>query len=476
MPISSESQATEASDASCPRHAGILSSGAGDRGIRRRWPGIGGAALALALALAPAAPAWAEADAVVREALALAEGGQAARAYEMLEPLEVTRAGDPDFDLVFGIAANMNGQYARAVLALERATLAQPNNARARAELGRAMFQVGDSRSARTLLEQAKAQGAPNEAAQTIDQFLRAIDVAESLVQSSGKVWGELTIGHDSNVGSGPSVTNVAVPAFGGLVVPLNPGSIKRGAGFANLAVGASGRYVLDSRWSLIGNASFNKRINHEESPFNNDQFNVGGGASYRVDRQEFSVVVVHEEYRLSGAMNRLQNGLVGEWVYRIDGSREAGAYLQYSHLDYAGQPNRNANRVVLGGSYAQQLAGDWLGWGGLYVGRENATTSGFPQFGHRLAGVRLGVQKGISEQLAGFAAFNFEARRYGGPDPFFGVDRSDNQSSLSLGLSWVPMKALRVTPQVTFIRNNSNLVINDYDRTLVSVAARYEF
>lgn len=119
-------------------------------------------AAALLIGLALATPgAHAEMDAVVREALSLAESGQARRAYEMLEPLEVQRAGDPDFDTVFGIAANLVGEHARAVMALERATQVQPGNARARAELGRAMFAVGDSKSARTLLEQAKAQGAP---------------------------------------------------------------------------------------------------------------------------------------------------------------------------------------------------------------------------------------------------------------------------------------------------------------------------
>lgn len=148
--------------------------------------------------------AHAEMDALVRDALALADSGRAKEAYAMLEPFEVTRAGDPDFDTVFGIAANQSGEHARAVMALERATIVQPGNTRARAELGRAMFAVGDSKSARALLEQAKAQGAPAEAALTIDQFLRAIDVAEGLMQSSWRGYVEASIGHDSNISVGP--------------------------------------------------------------------------------------------------------------------------------------------------------------------------------------------------------------------------------------------------------------------------------
>jgi hypothetical protein len=412
---------------------------------------------------------------VVRDALALTEAGRSKEAYDMLEPLEVTRAGDPDFDTVFGIAANQSGQHVRAVMALERATNAQPGNARARAELGRAMFSVGDSQSARKLLEDAKAGGAPPEAAYTIDQFLRAIDVAEALVVSSWKGYVEGSIGHDSNISSGPSNANVAVPALGGNVT-LGPNSVSKSANVASVGAGLSGRYVIDTRWSLIGNGSFGYRDNMGASRFNNGQFDIGGGASYRVDRQEYSLVAVHQDYNVDGGTNRTQNGLVGEWVYRMDYTRELGAYLQYSKLHYPGQTMRDTHRTVLGGSYAQRLDQDWLAWGGAYLGKEDEIANGVPQYGHSLAGLRLGVQKSIDSSLSGFAALNYENRRYGGPDPFFLVKRHDNQASLSLGLSWIPASSWRVTPQLSYVRSQSNIVINDYDRTTLSVAARYEF
>jgi len=416
----------------------------------------------------------AEMDDLVRRALAMTEAGQSRQAYELLEPHEVNRAGDPDFDTVFGIAANQSGEHARAVMALERATIVQPANARARAELGRAMFAVGDSSSARTLLEQAKAQGAPAEAALTIDQFLRAIDVAEALARSSVKGYVEAGIGHDSNISSGPSNANVAVPGIGGIVLGSN--AVKRDANFVNLSAGVSGRYVIDSRWSVIGNGSVNKRVNMNESRFNHDQINLVGGLAYRLDRQEFTVAAVYEDYNLDGATNRTQRGLIGEWAFRMDSEREAGAYLQYSKLHYPGLTRRDADRIVLGGSYAQRFKGGLIGWGGAYLGTENESTAGVPHLGHNLFGLRAGLQQSIRTDLSGFAAFNYERRRYGGQDPLFLVTRGDNQSTISLGLNWVPAKTWRVTPQLSFVRNQSNIAINDYDRTSVSISARKEF
>lgn len=418
--------------------------------------------------------AHAEVDDLVRKALAMAESGQARQAYELLEPHEVTRAGDPDFDTVLGIAANQSGEHARAVMALERVTIVQPGNTRARAELGRALFAVGDSKSARALLEQAKAQGAPAEAALTIDQFLRAIDVAEAQMRSSFKAYVELGVGHDSNVSSGPGNPNVAVPNLGGVV--LAPNSVKRDAGFANLAAGVSGRQVLDSRWSIVGSASVNKRVNRNASVFNNDQINLLGGMSYRLDRQELTAAAFYEDYNLNGATNRTQRGLVGEWAYRLDDRRELGAYVQWSRLRYPSQPLRDSHRTVVGGSYAQHLQGDWLAWGGLYAGTENESARGVAHLGHALSGLRLGAQKSLRGDLSAFAALNYEHRSYGGQDPIFLVKRRDNQTTLALGLNWVPTKGWRITPQLSHISNSSSIVVNDYARTLLSVTARKEF
>ncbi len=429
--------------------------------------------VALALLLAGGA-ANAELDDLVRQALAMTEAGQSRQAYDLLEPMEVRRAGDPDFDTVLGIAANQIGEHARAILALERVTIVQPGNTRARAELGRAMFAVGDSKSARALLQQAKDQGAPAQAALTIDQFIRAIDVAEAQMRSSVKAYVEVALGHDNNISSGPVNANVAVPGIGGVVLSAN--SVKRSASFGNLAVGVTARHVIDSRWSLLGSASANKRVNFNESIFNNRQINFTGGAAYRLDRHEFSGALIFEDYNLDGTSYRTQRGLVGEWAFRMDDTRELGAYLQSSRLHYPGQTQRDSNRTVVGGSYAQQLQGGLLAWGGLYVGREDESATNQPQFGHRLYGIRAGVQQTIRDDLSVFAALNHERRSYGGPDPLFNVNRQDNQTSLAIGLNWVPAKSWRVSPQLNLIRNGSNVVINDYNRTALSVSVRKEF
>ncbi len=421
--------------------------------------------------------AHAEVDALVTSARALLDQSQAQKAFDLLEPQEAARAGDPDFDTVLGIAANETGQFTRAVFALERVLAVQPGNSRARAELGRALFSVGDTKASRQVLMETKQDNIPAEAAATIDQFLQAIDRTEEAARSSVKPFLEASIGYDTNINSGPGNPNVAVPAFGGLVFTLNSAGVETKDAFVSLGGGLSARYVVDPRWSLIGNVYGNARANAKYSDFNTGQVDLNFGASYRYDKHEFSGVVQAGTYTVAGSRARDQQGLVGEWTYRIDGFRQWSTYIQWGDLSYPGQSLRDATRTVVGTSYAHAFRDtNIVVFGGGYVGTEKERASGVPQLGHHLYGLRAGIQKTLSDTLALFASAGYEDRKYGGTDPLFLVTRHDQQWNLNLGLNWVPAKLWRVTPQLALTSVKSNIAISDYNRSLFSVTLRRDF
>lgn len=433
-------------------------------------------ALLLTASMAPGV-VTAAVDAPVQQALELANTGQGAQAFALLDPLELNRAGDPDFDLVFGISANEAGQYTRAILALERVLALQPDNVRAKAELGRALFAVGDTRAARTLLQETKAQGVPVAVASTIDDFLQAIDRVDAQGKSSYKAWVEVGVGSDSNANSGPAGSNVAVPAFGNLVFTLTPGGVKQSTEFLSLAGGASGRYVIDPRWSLIGTANLSTRFNRGMADqFDSGQIDLSGGASYREERNEFSLVGQLGTYTVDGSRARDQFGAIGEWTYRFDSFRQVSSYIQLSRLTYPGQGIRDANRTVVGSSYSHLFRDGRLVYVGGYVGEEVPRASTVPQLGHKLWGVRVGGQQAIQDNLALFATLGYEDRRFGGTDPLFLTRRQDEQININIGLNWVPMPLWRVTPQLALTRVSSNIPISDYNKSVFSVVVRRDF
>ncbi|MEJ6023404.1 tetratricopeptide repeat protein [Ramlibacter sp. PS4R-6] len=419
----------------------------------------------------------AQTSAVIRETQETRTGGTAQQEFDRLSEQEVDKAGDPAFDLPFAIAANEAGQFTRAIIALERVLAMQPGNERARAEMGRALYGVGDHKAARALLSESREKGFTAVAGETIDQLLHAIDRVEAEGRSSAKGYLEAQAGWDSNINSAPGLNNVAVPAYGGTILAVDPAGTKKKGWYGAWTAGASGRLVLGPRFSLIGTAIGRRqdfaRANANQS---NWQFDISAGASYRVERDEYTLALQAGSYAIDDDRVRDHAGLVGEWTYRFDGFRQFNLYFQTGRLTYPLSHTSDANRHVVGFTYAHLTAKGLWAYGGAYVGVENTVNAGFEHLGHHLVGARGGLQFPIADALGGFLAGGFEARRYGGADPLFLVQRRDNQFNLSAGLSWVPMPQWRVTPQIGWARASSTVPLARYHKFAGSVAIRREF
>jgi tetratricopeptide (TPR) repeat protein len=396
-------------------------------------------------------------DSLVQRALALEGQGQAPEAFELLDVQEVARAGDPDFDLALAIVANQTEHYTRAIFALERVLLMQPQNARAHAELGRAYFAVGDNAGAKRHLNLAKTHGAPIEAAKTIDQLLQSVERVEVDSQSAWRGFADIGFGYDSNAGSAP-------PASKGTgFAPLE-------TAYSALTIGLSGRAVLAPRWSLIGTASVNARINEARAvAFDSNQMDISVGPSYHVDRSDFAVVGLAGTADVNGVLVRTTGGLMADWTYRMDAFRQFNTYYQSTRLTYPTGTYRNVDRNVVGASYGHQFKDGLTVFGGLYAADETSV-SRVPSSGHEAYGGRIGVQKPLGAALAVFATLTYEDRDYKQ------TTRSEQQHGLTLGASRVVARVWRLTPQWSYTRNVSNNVYNDYEKQVLSVSIRREF
>ena len=199
----------------------------------------------LGLALSPPA----QADALLDHAQSLVEQGDAEQAFVLLGQQELARAGDPTFDAAMGRAAHAAGQYPRAVMAWERVVALQPDNAIAQLELGRALFAVGDKRTALAVSKLVREEGIPVDAALDIDQFLVSYDRADYRGASSTKGYAEFTVGHDSNANAGPDAGDIlAVPLAGIPAWVLAPGAQETAASFGSALLAVRGRQEAGSR------------------------------------------------------------------------------------------------------------------------------------------------------------------------------------------------------------------------------------
>lgn len=421
------------------------------------------------------APRAQAADALMEQAYKYMQANNPKAAYALLEPEESARAGDKDFDFLFALAALDVGQNTRAIFALERVLVVEPNNARARAELGRAYLAVGEASAARTELQTVRELGVPDEVAKSIDNILDAVDRLEAETSTVVRGYIEGAFGYDTNVNASTAQGTVAIPALGGLPITLDPTSRAREDWFASIGGGINFRSPLNKEWAILGGAAGNQRLNMHWDDVNqlNTDFNLG--VINNQGKNVFSLTAQASNLRLQSDRYRDVYGATGQWQYNLDARNQASAFVQYSDLAYTSQSIRDADRWVFGGGYAHALRDATLLFGSLYAVQED-NQSNFPELGFKGWGLRLGGQRNLSAATVIFANAGYEHRKHDAEDSTFLVIRKDNQTNLSLGLTYAIRRDLRVTTQYQYTKQDSNTAFNDYDRNIISATLRKDF
>ena len=431
---------------------------------------LGKAILAAALA---AVISSALADALTDRAKQLLRDRQAKQAYELLLPQEPARAGDPEFDYLLGISALDSGEPERAVFALERVLAVQPANHVARAEIARAYLALGEREAARREFETVRRQQIPEDAKATVERFLSAIAAAD-VTQVRGYL--EAGFGYDGNVNSATASSQIAIPGLG--IATLNAASTRRPDHFGSFSGGVNVTHKLSEQWALVGGASGAIKINADEGQFDTLLADANLGARLTRGKEAFTLGAQLQHFELDFNRYREVHGLVAQWQHSYHERRQATLFAQVSDLSYPTQSIRDAKRGVLGVAYGQALGGDYapVVFTSAYIGQEREDADGVPHLGHDLAGIRIGGQIRIATGVSAFANAAYEQRKYGGPEPIFGVTRKDHQYDLSGGVSYLLRAATTLIGQITHTRNDSNLHLNDFDRTVVTASVRFNF
>ena len=422
------------------------------------------------------------ASSVIDEARQLMAKPDANAAYNLLIAVEAEHAGDPEFDYLLGIAALDAGHATQAIFALERVLAVNPAHAQARAEIARAYFAVGETVTSKREFEAVRSQEVPPAVAATIDRFLDAINRLADTDRTRIAGYIEATIGRDSNVNSGPGISQVAIPLFGGVITTLNASGRQASDRFGSMTGGASLRHPLTKDLALLDALSVNKRINATQDTFDTGYIDGNVGLGLTRGDDVFTAALQGNNFYIDNNPYRDAYGILGQWQRNLNARNQVSAFGQYTQLRYSDRPGiqnslRDANRTVAGVAFAHAFQGGGpTVYAGGYVGTEDQRAAARPDLGHRLQGARLGGQFSINETTAVFLNSSVERRNYGGQDSTFLVTRSDTQFNLSLGLDYSPAKNWKITPQIGLTRNNSNIAINEYTRELYTVTLRRDF
>ena len=411
-------------------------------------------------------------------ARALILEGKGAEAWALLEPYEFQLAGQPDYDYLLGVAAIAAGHPARATLALERVLTVNPNHAAARLDMGRAYFALGDYDRARTELKDVLAHDPPPAARDTIERYLAAIKQRTHLGAARVTGYAEASVGHDSNVNAGISQSSLYLPLFGATFT-LAPSVTRQDDDFASLGGGIDLTLPVSDSWSLVAGANAQQRSNAKLDTFDSRSVGANAGLQHATEGALTRITLGTNHYDLDNAAYRRMQSLNLEWRRQYNRRTQFTLYGQDLRLRYVQPATRSesSNMVIVGvgGVHTLDEATRSFVFGNLFAGDDAATDLRIDG-GRRLSGARVGFQRELRSNADWYATLGVQHSKYQQVNVLFNVARRDWQYDAVLGVNWRLDDAWSLRPQLSYTRNDANTPINDYDRSVVSVALRRDW
>jgi tetratricopeptide (TPR) repeat protein len=428
--------------------------------------------LSILLAFAPFARG-APAD----EVRALLEQGRARDAYELgsRHPGEL---GKPDFDFWYGVAAVDSGHAGEGVLALERYIVRFPDNDRARLELARAYFVLGELVRAREEFDAVSRRNPPAGVQVTIDRFMDAIRAQETRYNTTATLYVELGGGYDSNVNSGVGNPVISVPTLG--QIQLAPSGTKSGDSFFHLAAGGQFSHPVAPGLSLIGGASAEGKFHNDDFDQNFDQaaYTLYGGGSYVKQRNLLRGTLSFSMLEVDYRRFREAIALGGEWHVQVGEFDTASLFAQYAQLEYPSSPVRDADFYGVG-----------LGWRhgfvaafrpifqvqALYGKEKNDAEPARDDLTRDLYTLRGSLSLTPAPRWGASLGLAYTKSRFDEADPLFQKRRDDDYYGIELGASYRFTKRLSLRADYLHAENSSNIPLYEYDRDVITLRARYE-
>lgn len=395
---------------------------------------------------------------------------------QVLAPMEAQCAGEPSFDYLLGNGLLQTGNPDAASWALERVTAAQPRHGGAWLDLAEAYLRIGETQRAREALQHAILLNPPMAARNKIIAIQNALSEMKSPWRASA--YTTLEFGRDSNVNSATSLSTIAIPSLGNVLFNLDARSKYQSSLYRDEELGG----VLDWKSSTTGEyfilPKLKNRYYSDLHQFNRDIYSVQFGHGQRYLPGDLITSLQFEKQMLGGRPYLLTRGATAEWRSQLTAKtqvRLSGQYLSDRYADPS-QYSNNADRYVLGAAISQQFCHD-LGRFTLAMVRSKEQAIQQRAYGDKrsllvYSDINFRLLPNLDAQLS----VAHQADDYQNIDPFFLQVRSERQWSYSVGLSATVAHNYLLTGTLTKIRNDVNIPVYGYQRTLTSISVRRDF
>lgn len=401
-------------------------------------------------------------------------------AYEQVLEHRAESEGQPAYDFWYGVAALEAGHLSEGIFALERVHLHQPASARVRLELARGYFLTGEDRRARRHFEAVLAQNPPAPVTATIERYLHAIQQRADRYMTVVTGYAEIGGGYDSNVNSATDAAEFDL--FGVLPVQLSDESREQSDAFVRTAAGAEIRRPLtpETTFFLAGDIENTGHEEHDEFNTRMGEVRTGTVFHQREDVQT-RLGLRLQRFEVGGEPYRDLAGIDLNINHRASPDMAVNAGFQFAHQSYEEQETRNGLLafVSAGVSRIWQAPVRPVTSFGVFLGREDPdddSASARAVAERRMAGITGGLRLRLRPEWNLQAGLQYRRSEYGAEHVLLGTTREEDYYQADVVLDWQPTTRWRVGPRLRYSLNDANNELNEYERTVVELRARYGF
>jgi hypothetical protein len=259
--------------------------------------------------------------------------------------------------------------------------------------------------------------------------------------------------------------------------VVAEPMPTRQADSFAALGAGLEFTRALNRSLSIMAGADFRQRAHAELDRFDSRSADLYLGALALLDDGDsLRLTLGHNQYDLDHARYRRMQSAAVEWTRQLGERARASLYGQGYRIRYlqeAVQANSSDVQIFgASGAYVLHAPSGTVAFGSLYAGSDDAT-SGRADGDRRLQGLSLTLQRRLLAGIEGYATFAVIDSDYRRDNPASGARRHDRQHDQAVGLSWRISAGWYLRPHIARTHNGSNLEIEDFRRTEVSLSLR---
>ena len=407
----------------------------------------------------------------------LVDSGGYEQAYQLGREHEDWK-GNPHFDFLFGVAAINSSHFPEGLLALERHLAAVPANDRARLELAKGYFELGDFGRSRQEFEFVLRYNPPEDVRTNIRRYLDAMRTRDGAApRATSRAYLEAGAGYDSNVNSGTYLTRI--PFFNG-VVDIAPGSSALAVGAAYWQVRGGGQVLRRVSPSLAvfagGDLEFKRQPDAAAFDTTNANGYLGfsvlrGATLYRLSLADSVLFVDDDKYR-----NTLS--LTGEAQYSLGNDYTLNGVAQYAELGHASNNAiRDSKLTTLGVGARKTLNMAWRPGIGLqfaYSREDNLEKR--DDLSRGLYSARLSLSASPMERLGLNLGLGWQSSRYNAVDAAFGTTREDTMWQADLGANYALAPSWTLRAEYQWMDNQSNQSLYTFKRELIGLKTQYTF